>query len=357
MSTLIEREVPYSFNATADDSEATTRLHLSENHWGCSAAVRDAVERELERAHVYPDPDSTKLRAAIADFFDVTPKMVLVGNGTDELVLLSALTFVGPGLPGVTSAATFPGYRTSMKLVGAQVREVPLKDMAVDLEAMASEAQRQAGAVYVCNPHNPTGTAASSGALTHFLETLASTEALPIIDEAYIDFASAATSSAVDWIREGGRAMALRTLSKASGIAGFRVGFAIGPERVIEQLTRAACALPFRVSRYAQAAGVAAITHHEHTRQVAWAVQRARSTLGLALEARGYEYIASETNFVAFKTKRDSRAVAEELREAHRLLVRDCGPFGLHGWIRASVGPEAQMQHLLSALDAADAVA
>jgi histidinol-phosphate aminotransferase len=339
-----------SFNTSADDSGASVRLHLSENPFGSSPAVQAAILAEVERRHVYPDPESADLRSLVAARYCVDPSMVLVGNGCDELILLAALAFLGPGRRGVTSGATFPGYRTSMSLAGAQVHEVPLRDLRCDLAALAA-ASREAGAVFLCNPHNPTGSVADPAELRGFLEDVAASTAIPVIDEAYIEFAEGATASAVDWVREGGRGIVLRTLSKAYGIAGLRVGFAIGPAGTIAELTRVACALPFRVNRFAQAAGLAALSNPGSMQRTVEVVREIRNQFSRGLDALGIEHLKSATNFVLVGVRADSAEVARALREDYRVLVRDCGPFGLPGWIRISMGRETEMAQVLEALE------
>jgi histidinol-phosphate aminotransferase len=339
-----------SFNFTADDSGATIRLHLSENPFGNSSSVRTAILEELDRSHIYPDPDSTALRSRLAAVFHVDPSMVLVSNGCDELVLLAALAFAGPQKRGVTTAATFPGYRTSMTLTGASVDEVPLRDFRCDLDALALSA-RDADAVFLCNPHNPTGSVASASALSRFLEDVTRGPATPIIDEAYIEFCGGKTASAIDWIRGGGRAIVLRTLSKAYGIAGLRVGVAVGDLDSIGALKRVACALPFRVNRFAQAAGLAAIDDPRHLTHVTESIREARNRFCRELDDRGFLYVSSETNFVMVRLPMDTSAATQTLREHHRVLIRDCGPFGLPGWVRISLGTDNDMMHLLRALE------
>jgi histidinol-phosphate aminotransferase len=338
-----------SFNAATIDSPGDVRLHLSENPRRLPPAVRAAVLAELERGQVYPDPESTALRDRVARFHGLDPSMVVAGNGCDELVLLSALALVGPRGRGVTCAATFPGYRTAMSLVDATVIEVPLRAHRCDLEALAAAAEGSA-AVYLCNPHNPTGSAASRPELQRFLETTAAAGAVPIVDEAYFEFAGDDVGSAVDFIRGGGPAVALRTMSKAYGLAGLRVGFALGSAALIARLTRAAWALPFRVSRIAQAAAIAALDDQAALRDSCRELRAARQRFYLGLEQLGLAHLRSETNFVMVRAPGDSGETTRRLLASHRLRVRDCGPFGLPGWIRISIGSPSDMSLALVAL-------
>jgi histidinol-phosphate aminotransferase len=340
-----------SFNAATIDSPGDVRLHLSENPRPFTPAVRAAVLAELERGQLYPDPESTVLRERVASFHDLDPSMVVVGNGCDELVLLTALALVGPRGHGVTSAATFPGYRTAMSLLGATVAEVPLRDDRCDLEALAAAAVGSA-AVYLCNPHNPTGSAASRPELRRFLEATSAAGAVPVVDEAYLELAGEGIGSAVDFIREGGAAIALRTMSKAYGLAGLRVGFALGPAALIARLTRAAWALPFRVNRLAQVAAIAALEDQAQLRATCRELRATRDRFCRDLDELGLAYLPSETNFVMVRTPGDSGEATRRLEASHHLLVRDCGPFGLPGWIRISMGSPSDMSLAVAALGA-----
>jgi histidinol-phosphate aminotransferase len=340
-----------SFNAATLDSPGDARLHLSENPRPFPPAVRAAVVAELDRGQLYPDPESSVLRDRVASFHGLDPSMVVVGNGCDELVLLSALALVGPGGTGVTAGATFPGYRTAMGLAGAAVTEVPLRDHRCDLDALAASAGA-AAAVYLCNPHNPTGSAATHRELRRFLEAVCAAGAIPIVDEAYLELAGDGVGSAVDFIRDGGAAIALRTMSKAHGLAGLRVGFALGSPALIARLTRAAWALPFRVNRLAQAAAIAALEDRAQLAASCQALRATKQQLYRGLDALGMGYLPSETNFVMIRTPGDAGEVTRRLRAEHRVLVRDCGPFGLPGWIRVSIGSPPEMSRALAALGA-----
>jgi histidinol-phosphate aminotransferase len=340
------------FNQGGAHHDSLTRAHLSENHFKASPAVAEVLERERPRMHLYPDPECRALREALARFYSIDVDMVTVGNGTDELILVTALAFLRSGDAAVMAASTFPGYATSSAIAGAAISRLALDGYRSPIAAMIERCQQQPCVVFLCNPHNPTGTATDLAAVTALVNSARETGSLPIIDEAYAEFAESAGpggaefASAIPLIRQGGRALVMRTFSKAYGLAGFRVGYTIGRPEDIARIRQVQAALPFAVNRLAQAVALAALADQPFLSEVVARTVRAKASFYAEMEAAGLGVQRSHTNFVLLRIGGDSKSIAGRLLQDSGILVRDAGLFGLPSHLRVSM-LEADSQALL----------
>ncbi|MBZ4322464.1 pyridoxal phosphate-dependent aminotransferase [Streptomyces huiliensis] len=331
------------------------RLHLNENPYGpppgTVEAVHDEADRHLNR---YPDADCRELREALATHFDVPLGMVAVGNGTDELVLVTSLTFLRdrPGTTVLTTATTFPGYAMSAAAVGRVPVTLPLDGAAVPVGALAGRIAAGAELTFVCNPLNPTGSLLDRASVARLLDAADEGGGVVVFDEAYVDFAGPAHEFALEAVREGRRALVTRTFSKAWGLASVRMGVALGPADLIARVTATASALPFNVNRQAQRAVLRALEHPDHLDRVRAANARARKLLGTALDALGLVHAPSASNFVMVDVPPpgDSARFAARLAAEHRIFVRALDALGMPGRLRISVGTEAEVERLAAAL-------
>ena len=316
-------------------------LASNESAVGASPAVRAAITRAAARIHRYPDPLADEVRTAVSRELGVGPDHLLVGNGSDELIYLLVIAFAAMG--GRTLCAD-PAYRMHdivPKVLGCQVTRVPLRGWVHDLEAMAGV---RAELAFVCNPHNPTGTAVSHGEIARFAAV--SKAGLIVVDEAYIDFADDPQgTSAVDLVGLG-NVVVLRTFSKLHGLAGLRIGYLIGPRDVVTTLQKVRP--PFSVNSVAQSAAVAALGDLEHRARARAETIAARNRTVALFEAAGYQTVPSQTNFVLVLTPH-----ADELAEALAQLgvsVRPGRALGVADAVRVSVPSSSGLALLKSAL-------
>jgi histidinol-phosphate aminotransferase len=320
-------------------------LASNESALGASPAVRDAIARAAARVHRYPDPLAGEVRAALARELGVGPDHLLVGNGSDELVYLLVIAFAAIG--GRTVCAD-PAYRIHdlvPTFLGCHVTRVPLRNWVHDLEAMAGV---QADLAFVCNPHNPSGTAVGHGEIARF--AAASKADLIVVDEAYIDFADDPQgTSAVDLV-DLGNVVVLRTFSKLFGLAGLRIGYLVGPRDVVTTLQKVRP--PFSVNSIAQAAAVAALGDVEHRARARTGTLAAREATVALFRAAGYQTVPSQANFVLVLTPH-----ADELAEALAELgvsVRPGRALGVADALRVSVPSVsglALLEHALAAIN------
>lgn len=327
------------------------KLASNENPLGPSPLALAAVADALPRLALYPDGGCRDLRLSVAAALDVTPGMLVFGNGSDEIIHLLGLTFLEPGDELVIGDPTFVLYEASATLAGAVSVKVPLTrpGLVHDVDAMTAAITDRTRLVIIANPHNPTGTIVEDRAAIDRLLNRLPPRALLVLDEAYGEYVydRPGFPAALDYIRAGAPVIGLRTFSKMYGLAGLRVGFGVGDAKLITLLNQARS--PFNVNLAAQAAGAAAINDHKF-------VERSRETneSGLrqfyaAFDTMGLPYIPSHANFVLVDTKRPCRDVYNALLR-QGVIVRTGDIFGLPTFLRVTVGTAAQNARFLESL-------
>ncbi|MGW0710927.1 pyridoxal phosphate-dependent aminotransferase [Streptomyces sp. NPDC002643] len=331
------------------DGSRPLLLHRSENPWGASPKAVEAARAELLSVHRYPDPRHTALIDALAAHYRVTTDRVAVGNGVDELIMMLALALRGMGRAVVTEA-TYQGYPKSLDAVGLRVVRVPLDHYRVDPAALREEMDKGAALVFVCNPHNPTGSVLDADAVKSLCETARATGSHIVFDEAYAEFADDSFTSALPWAREGGAVSVLRTFSKAYGLASLRVGALIGGPGVVSGIETVQDAMPYHVNRLAQAAACAALADQAFLEQTRIYTATARMTLCSCLDRLGITYLPSQTNFVTVHLHGSAPEVTRRLL-ADNIHVRDASDMGMPGWMRISVGTPSDVLTLVRHLE------
>jgi len=329
------------------------RLHLNENPCHYSEHIDEVIHQELSKNHFYPDPDCNLLRQHLASFYDVDPAMVLVGNGTDELILVAALAFLEQTSRVITTESTFPGYYIASVLKDALVTTVPIQGYHLSVDGFLDTCQQSQdiALAFICNPHNPTGTAISHNQICSIVKTLLSCQIIPVFDEAYAEFAELEFSSVLDFIRDGFQALMLRTFSKAYGLAGFRIGYVIGPASLIAVMSRVRAALPFSTNRLAQVAAIAALQDQSFIATTRAQIVATKNLFYAEMERLGIPYVPSVTNFVLIQVPEDSANFSQRLLKEHHILTRDAGSFGLTNHIRISIGTPQQMKYACQAIE------
>jgi histidinol-phosphate aminotransferase len=332
---------------------ALVRLSANENPLGPSPAVVDAVRRDAARVHLYPDGGSHALRDALGRRLGVAPGQIIVGNGADELLALIAWAAFDPGDEVVLPHPAFEPYTTVATMAGAEVRRSPLAGYDTDLDDMLARVTPRTKALVVCSPHNPAGTIVRGDPLTRLLQALGDDPPLVVLDEAYADFVDdPGYPDGVSLLARFPRLLVLRTFSKIAGLAGLRVGYAVGGVDAIDRLNRVRP--PYNVNRLGQVAALAALEDREHRERTRAVVLEERRFLTAELTKRGYAFPPSQANFllVRLRDAHEARQVCERLLAAG-LLVRDGAGLGFPGHLRISIGLRDANERLLAVLDAA----
>ena len=315
------------------------RIGANESAFGISPRAREAMREAVERVAWYNDPDNFDLRAALSLHHGVALDEICVSAGIDDLLGLIVRIIVEPGDPVVASQGSYPTFAFHVSGFGGRTEPVPYRDDRADLEGLAARV-KETGAhlVYVANPDNPMGTWHDGADLTHFVRALPD-DCIAILDEAYSDFAPAAAIGAMD--PSARRLIRTRTFSKAHGMAGARIGYALAHRDVVVQLEKVRN--HFGVNRVAQAGALASLEDEGFVRGVIDAVDAGRTDYARMARALGLETVPSATNFLCFDLGSSERAVAvlDDLL-AHGVFVRMPGSPPQSRCIRVTVGTPAE---------------
>jgi histidinol-phosphate aminotransferase len=330
------------------DLEEAVKLHFNENLFGPLPGVLDAARAELEDAWMYPEEGYQDFRAEVAAAIGTAPGRIFPGHGTQSLIGTLATTFVRGGDRVVVPALTYYLYGRACTSRGATVHGAPMRDLRVDVEALAETARRtEARVVWLCDPNNPTGDLLAEAEWRSLLEGLPP-DCVVVVDEAYIDYVPPGERvPRVPAVEDGRPVVVLRTFSKLYGLAGLRLGYAVVDEALAQYL--AIVDEPYNVNCAALAAGRAclrAVGAAEARRQE---VAEAREVLADGLREAGAEPLPAAANFVLARVPVDDGLLADGLAR-RGLLVRAASEIGLPGYVRVTVGPAPLMRRVAAEL-------
>ncbi len=326
------------------------KLASNENPLGPSPRALAAIERALTRLNFYPDAQSYSLRQAIAGRLGFELEQVIVGNGADGIITQLCLAYLDEEGEVIVSRSSFPVYDRFTHVMRATLVKTPLKDYRLDLEAMARAITDRTRLVFVCNPNNPTGTIVTAGEVEAFMGQVPD-HVLVVFDEAYYEYVDAAEyPDSLRYIREGRpNVLTIRTLSKAYGLAGLRLGYAISTPEILAPLYQVKEI--FNVNLLAQAAGIAALEDEEFLHRSVAANRAGLQFLYGEFNRLGLHYVEGYGNFVLVEIGPQAAEVQEQLL-ARGVIVRPCTNYDLPDFVRISVGSEAQNARLVEALEA-----
>jgi histidinol-phosphate aminotransferase len=326
-----------------------TKLASNENPLGPSPKAVKAVWDAIGEIHRYPDSQAVRLKTAIAKHHQVDPRQIIIGNGADELITLLSETFLQPGDEILVPLPSFGEYVFGAKLMGAQVRQIPLtEDFDYDLERFLTAVRPQTKLVYLCSPHNPTGTYIEQRKLTDFLNRLPG-NVLTVLDGAYSHYANTADfDDGMEHLRDGSPLLVLRTFSKIYGLAGLRVGYAVSAPEIISRILQVK--EPFNVNSLAQAAAAAALEDEDHIHLTRQVNADGRQQLYRAFDRLGIRYTKSMSNFILIEAGGMADTLYESLLGSG-IIVRRGATWGLPGHLRISVGTTEENVALLSQLE------
>jgi histidinol-phosphate aminotransferase len=311
--------------------------------------VVEAIERAAGAMHRYPDPDATLLRRRLADRYETEPGRVAVGNGSCEILLAAAEALCEPGAEILYAWPAFSMYPYLPALTGAREVRVPLDaEDRHDLDAMVAETTAATQLLIVCNPNNPTSTHLPAAEIAAFCERIPS-HVTVILDEAYVEFqVNDDPDATLDLLADFPNLVVLRTFSKCYGLAGLRVGYAIGSADFRAAVD--AVRQPFSVNALAQAAGAEAILHSDDVLFRVESTVAERLRVEEALREIGLHTADSQANFSWIDLgDGDEAEVVAGLAE-RRIAVRPGTPLGGPGHIRVTYGTAAENDRFLAAL-------
>ncbi len=295
--------------------------------------VQAAVAAALATINRYPLSNADYLVESLADLYDIAPDRFWVGPGSTSILTSIALSTSGPGTSVVFGNPSFVVYRMASLLAGAEPLAIPLDGAwRLDPEGMAAAVRPDTAVVYYCNPNNPTGTHSSEADIRRLVELVPDSVTI-VFDEAYAEYVDAADySSAIPLTNDHDNVIVSRTFSKVYGLAGMRVGYAIGDPATIRALRRPQA--PYATGTLAQVAAIEALKHQDLVARRVESNAAGRTFLAQQLRQLDQSVIDSQTNFVLWEPSEDPALLAAELLQSG-VMMRPMGP-----WIRVTVGTE-----------------
>ncbi len=320
------------------------KLNTNENPYGPSPKVIAAMQAELSDAlRLYPDPNSDRLKQAVADHYGIQTAQVFVGNGSDEVLAHAFHGLFQHGQPLLFPDVSYSFYPVYCGLYG-----IPFEAVALDeqLQIRVEDYQRPNGGIVFPNPNAPTGCLLALAAIEQLLK--ANPDTVVLVDEAYIDFGGV---SAISLVNQYPNLLVTQTLSKSRSLAGLRVGLAVGHPDLIEALERIKNSFnSYPLDRIAIAGAAAAFEDQAYFAHTCQLVIDSREALVAELQQLGFEVLPSAANFVfARHPQQDAAALAAGLRE-HGVIVRHFKQARIAQYLRISIGTPEQNQALLDAL-------
>lgn len=333
--------------------ENAHKLSSNENPLGCSPLASAAVERAAKSLELYPDGSAAALREAIAKKYGLDAERIVCGSGSDEIFQLLARAYLRPGDNIVQSQHGFLVYRLVAQQSGAETRSAPEKNLTADIDAMLELVDENTKIVFLANPNNPTGTYIPYSEVKRLHEGLPE-DVLLVLDGAYAEYVHNNDYSAgMELAGEMPNVLVTRTFSKIHGLAALRLGWAYGPESVIDAIHRTRG--PFNVNAVAQAAGIAAI--NDEAFQAASVAHNDAELLRVsaAVEKAGFKTYPSVGNFVLIRfpeTPGRTSAEADAFLRKNGIVIRNVAVYGLPDCLRASIGTVEQNDQMIAAFEA-----
>lgn len=324
------------------------KLASNENPLGLSPNVKVVLEENLHDLTRYPDGAGFDLKAKLSEKFGFAPEQITLGNGSNDVLDLVGLAFINERCSVVYSEFAFVVYPIMTQYLGAKAIEVPAKEYGHDLDAMLESVEEDTRVIFIANPNNPTGTWLGKKALTDFLQKVPE-NIIVVLDEAYSEYIGAEVDypDGLELQRQFPNVIVTRTFSKAYGLAGLRVGYAVASPELAGVLNRVR--EPFNVSSLAQLAAIEVLDDEQYLAESIQVNNTGRAQLEGGLANLGYEFIPSQGNFITFDTKQDAVEVYQRLL-GQGVIVRPVVPYGLPRHLRVSIGLVEENNVFLKAL-------
>ncbi|WP_322056653.1 histidinol-phosphate transaminase [Paraburkholderia sp. J63] len=337
------------------DEARIVKLASNENPLGMPESAQRAILQAATQAAGelgrYPDSNAFELKAALATRYGVPPEWITLGNGSNDILEMAAHAFVERGQSIVYSQYSFAVYALATQGLGARHLVTPAVKYGHDLDAMLAAIADDTRLIFVANPNNPTGTFIDGAALEAFIAKVPRHVAV-VLDEAYTEYLAADKRyDSIAWVRRYPNLLVSRTFSKAYGLAGLRIGFAIAQPELTDLLNR--LRQPFNVNTLAQAAAIAALGDTAFLAKSAALNAEGYRTLTAAFERMGLEYVPSDGNFVLVRMGTDDQAGERVNLELLKqgVIVRPVGGYGLPQWLRVTIGLPEENAAFLAALE------
>lgn len=324
------------------------KLASNENPLGPSPKAIEACCESADDTNLYPDNDSHALKAALSKKHAITEANLVIGNGSTQLIELIANVFLDRDSEAIYSEYAFIYYAISVTARGAKGVMTPSKDWGHDLEAIASAITDKTKVIFLANPNNPTGTWFKQEHLIDFIQKVPE-RVLVVLDEAYIDYQTVEDlPDSIALQDQYENLIITRTFSKAYGLGGLRLGYAIASEQIANILNRYRA--PFSINALAEKAAVASLHDINHLQTSCQVNQKGMKQVTQGLKSLEVDYIPSAGNFVAIQLPMDCQQAYSELLK-QGVIVRPLKPYGMSQHLRCTIGKKEQNKKLLQAIE------
>ncbi|MGQ7936854.1 histidinol-phosphate transaminase [Paraburkholderia sp. D1E] len=333
------------------DEATIVKLASNENPLGMPESAQRAMAQAASELGRYPDANAFELKAALSERYGVPADWVTLGNGSNDILEIAAHALVERGQSIVYAQYSFAVYALATQGVGARAVVVPAVKYGHDLDAMLAAITDDTRLIFVANPNNPTGTFIEGAKIEAFLDKVPR-NVVVVLDEAYTEYLPEEKRyDSIAWVRRYPNLLVSRTFSKAFGLAGLRVGFAIAQPELTDLLNR--LRQPFNVNTLAQAAAIAALNDTAFLEKSAALNAQGYRRLTEAFDKLGLEFVPSDGNFVLVRVGNDdaagNRVNLELLKQG--VIVRPVGNYGLPQWLRITIGLPEENEAFLAALE------
>lgn len=311
------------------------KLASNENPFGPSPKALLAMKKSLSGVNRYPDAQGFYLKKRLAGYFGLAAENFVLGNGSDELIDVLIKTFVAPDENIVTSDTTFLEYEIIAQVNGRKIKKAPLRYFKYDLDAILKLTDKKTKLIFIANPNNPTGTYVNSREVKRFLNALPK-QVIVVFDEAYDAFIDVDDyPNSLSYLKSAKKVVILRTFSKAYGLAGLRLGYAIAAPELVAYMERVR--QPFNVNSLAQSAGIAAIDDKNFLKKTRRLILEGKDFIYRELSKMGLGFVPSTANFILIDTGTDGVKVFKDMLK-FGVIVRDMKQYGLNNFIRLTIG-------------------
>lgn len=328
--------------------DTVIKLASNENPLGPSPHVLNVIQAALKELRLYPDGNATSLKNELANHLGVDDAQLIIGNGSDEILMLIALTFINPGDEVIISEQTFSEYLFTAKCMDASIISVAPQNFTYNLEGFSAKITPRTKVIYICNPNNPTGTIVTADELDLFLKKVPQ-QVLVVIDEAYYEYVQTAEyPQSLALMNTYKNLLITRTFSKIYGLAGLRIGYAIAAKTIIETLNKVR--EPFNVNSMAQIAAIAALHDQPYLEGIRNLNAQSKKYLYQEFEKLNIPYVQSHANFILFKPGRPAQDIFQKMMQLG-VIIRAMNGFGLPEHIRVTTGTMEQNREFIYKLN------
>jgi len=323
------------------------KLASNENPLGPSLKAIEAANTAAETMNIYPDPTGFQLRSVIARTYGVDVQQVLHGNGSAELITFIGQAFINQEDECIIPQPTYNRYQEITDIIGGENIFSPLREFRIDLEDMARKVTPKTKLIFIANPNNPTGDIVKRDEVEAFLSEVGQ-EKVVVFDEAYAEYVEDKDfPRAVEYISAGYHVIILRTFSKAYGMAGTRLGYAISSPEIIKYLNKVRPV--FNVNRFAQMAGIEAMNDTNHLKRCLQLVWEEKKYYYEQFREMGLSYLKTSSNFIFVNVGVDDLKLHETMTK-NGVIIRPMTPWGYKGFIRVTIGTHYQNEKMVECL-------